>query len=522
MSERFDVLEEELLYLADKMIEEEEMKKFEKELDDLRKTTDLQEIKKKTEALKNVHTSNDQRARINRAAKYARDKITEQKTEQTEKKTQNEVKPETVELNQTQREDSSKMTGAEVKQQIESGKRDSKGVEQKKSKSFKTDEGYKEKRYLPREVKTLSLTGLEGGKLSSEEIAHPNCLTELKPSSRWTVLIDETGDFSSKNDSSTNPPDRIVGVFVPENVSLPERNSHAVTEDFSTIETIIQLLLNSRCGILGISVDAFKNNGGRASWLHAIELLLETAILLLPLDKENETFFEVRIEQRSEYSENSDCSMIVDHVMSKLCEVNRAFAKRLKIKCRIAPKDGLLSYPDAIAYLWNKRDYRNLLDYTCWEGACLISGTPNGISLDQALRLSASEKIIPDDWEKYLNNRDDDVSSGLNYWFLKKAQEDVRINVNLWFEYLGYTCKKSPIKEKEPFVVLKELNWLKDFMPESIKSFASSILAQTCLVVQQKYKQLFERMGKYDQFENEINSLANNLDKSIVRCLRKF
>ncbi len=117
--------------------------------------------------------------------------------------------------------------------------------------------------------------------------------------------------------------------------------------------------------------------------------------------------------------------------------------------------------------------------------------------------------------------RDHDIRN-IFHLLLKKAQEDVKNSTNLWFEYLSYICEASPIKNKAPFIILYELEWLKDNMPDSIRHFASSILAQTCLVVQQKYKQLFERMDKYDQFENKTNSLANDLDKTIVRFLRKL
>ncbi len=265
------------------------------------------------------------------------------------------------------------------------------------------DKAYIEKRYCKLPVRTLGLAGLDSTVCSSGEKAHPNSLTELKPSSHWTVLIGETGSFSSKDSSSTNLPDRVVGIFVPDDVVLPEYSVHACREkSFSKIETIVQLLLNSRCGILDISVNAFNNGGGKSAWVHAIELLLELAAHIIPHDKDNETFFEVLVEQRCEFDVKTDGSLISDHVIRKIAETDSDLAKRFKIKCRIVPKNGLLSYPDVVANLWNSSQYKNLRNYTCWENACLLNESPHGWDIKQTVLMLTKRSILPVEWEKLL------------------------------------------------------------------------------------------------------------------------
>ncbi len=484
--------------------------KYSKDLDSLDSCRSEQEIKDKMDSLTRTYPA--QRKDILERADRAINEL--EKGNKDQNKKSNEAK--------NSKSDKSPVNSETlIENQSTANEQNSEGKQARESKASKVpDKKYEGKQYCKHLVRTVGLPGLEGGSSSFWEITHPNCLSGLKPSSRWTVLIDETGSFSS-NESS---PNRIVGVFVPDDVKLPEYNIHACEEkDFSKIETIVQLLLNSRCGILGVSVGTSIDTSGKAAWLRTIEMLLELAVYLLPIDRENETSFDVKIEQRGVFDEKTDGNLISVHVKNAIIETDPSLKQCVDIKCKVVSKSGLLSYPDVVANLWNSAKYKNLRDYTCWENSCLLNDAPKDYDTRYTLKLLKEEQS-PGDWEKLLmsSQRDRDLSFGPNRSWLKRVQENVKNNANLWFEYLDHTCKESPIKEKEPFIVLEELNWLKDNMPDSIKHFAYSMLAQTCLVVQQKYKQLFEKMGTYDRFENETNSLANSLDKSVVRLLRKI
>lgn len=324
------------------------------------------------------------------------------------------------------------------------------------------DEEYLGKRYCARKPLSFGVSGFNAVKRLEVAGAHPNYLGARHFSSSWTVLIDETGDFKANLSSSSA---RIVAIFVPENVRLMPCKIHACEEQsFNKIEKTVRELLDSRCGIFGLSVDSLGFTSDYP-WLSTLNTLLKLAVLLLPYEIGKDVSLNVMVERRLNYCSVQDLRVMSANVKDGLTKLFPVFASHLKLDVKIVDKDyEWIGYPDVVANLWGGERFQRLFEYTQWSGSCLIDGQKTNQVLSDAYEI-LDRRLDPDDWEKLISSPEYGRPSIVDAVLRKFGEQLIGRTNRDWEPFFEHAKNRSV--NISPELLFKELQWLRSYMPAS-------------------------------------------------------
>lgn len=359
------------------------------------------------------------------------------------------------------------------------------------------------------ERETMSFTGI-----------HPNALCQLSPSPRWTILVDETGNnFSGEVFQSPNTPQkeknqigRIVGLFVPEGEEkkLPPLPSawHAVDNSLSEIEQVTESILTSKCGVLGVSINAFSRVHAD-QWLFGIEALLDLALRLLPI--EDETVFDLYVEQRGSVTPSNPAQVkaLCENVLNRFRRVRPDLAEKITFHPKVITKTGhpLNGYVDAAAFLWNGSTAQKIFKNTQWIETCFLG--KKQFSLCDIIDLMEREGLVlPELWTSLVSSREAESINSFVSALLRQLGEFARVQPEHWRQYLNHLLCHLDSKAIDMRKLERQISWLKEYAPEETKLPPRlRLLWLTAKLAQENHR----GDAAYNNYRDEFQSLVTQL-----------
>lgn len=311
-----------------------------------------------------------------------------------------------------------------------------------------------------------------GGLGPAEEGTPANSILRLPPSRRWTIATDDTGSlFDNDAFSGGGKPGKYVCVLIPDGSALPplQPGWHAVEKGPETILEVAEDLERSGCGILGIPVRALHPTN-RPLWEPCLEVLVDLALRLLPLDGPTEVVLEV--EQRGNFDPNHPeyLERIVDGILHRLSLSDPDRAASIRVKARIIGKRESTwnGYADLAAFSWGcAKDVRKLFRRFGWEGACLVpEDGANGDSFRRCLELLRQGGMMPEeDWNRLLDNPHATAVGSLAGALLRSFGEAAKAKPEFWRAYLDRVASHLASKAIDMRLLEKQMAWLKRYAP---------------------------------------------------------
>ncbi|MBQ9105782.1 MAG: hypothetical protein IJY48_06625 [Mailhella sp.] len=198
----------------------------------------------------------------------------------------------------------------------------------------------------------------------------------LHPCSRWTLCIDEAGSCFCGPQADG----RVVGVLFPSSSSfryLPQ-NFHASRESFPVCASLLNELLRSEAGIVGIQTrTAFP--GGMVSfsseWICSVKKCIHLALMQLPVNER--TKISILVEQRGEYDIRYNTRMLLEEIRREFARVTPKKAARVQITMLTFSRKGTLwlGWADLVAYFWGagaSYSRKRFLARSGLSGSCLL------------------------------------------------------------------------------------------------------------------------------------------------------
>lgn len=308
---------------------------------------------------------------------------------------------------------------------------------------------------------------------------HPNSLANMKPSSKWTVLIDETGQFDDERafiDEGTAGKDayqkgvRVVALFIPQETNLPllEKGWHANQLNYDEIEQAVDTVLKSRCGVLGVHVNTLEYINDE-HWLPAIASVLELGLRLIP--KSGRTEFEVLAEQRGEFNASSDVlwSYISKAVKTRYAQAYPGQSEHLAITGRFIKKedDRRNGYVDALAFLWGS-NLTDLRKKSGLLGSCFYSSSRQTLRTSYD-RMQKEGYVDPAEWTSLLD-ADPPNPKAQNYdalplAILRNLGQRAQAEPRIWEKFSNYVSEHVNSKDVRLETLDRQIGWLEAFEP---------------------------------------------------------
>lgn len=303
-----------------------------------------------------------------------------------------------------------------------------------------------------------------------------NYLPLLPPSSKWTVLVDETGcDFEPGATSCSRG--RMVALFVPDGTLLPALPGkwHAVDlmkKGFG--DQVVEAagrLLSLKCGLLGISAKEMPESTTPDQRLSCLADLLSLGFRLLPVDGPTEV--SLFVEQFGGVDDNLGKALLrsmLEGVLHNLASVFPNRAKWISAKGKVIAKDGhpWNGYVDAAAYIWGAQSMSKFRSRVHWSGTCFLEDD-SADALRRVLDAFQTEGA-PDasDWTMLLSMPEADDPASLVSAFLRAVGEESRADMDLWHGFMAETRRHLDSKAIDMGLLCRQIRWLKDWMPSGV------------------------------------------------------
>ena len=314
---------------------------------------------------------------------------------------------------------------------------------------------------------------------SKETALHPNDIRTLHPCSKWTLVIDETGD--TFDESAIKVPKRrlgrFVGVLIPESKkTLPplHKHWHAVNcTDTAEIDNVMQSILNAPVGVFGIDVNYLPMTPGER-WMDGVTLLIDWILRLMPIDELCK--LNVKIEQRGSFEAGLSWDLVRRDCLRRLALAYPHKAVKIDLKIDTITKDGspFNGYVDAVAFTWAQTtdSSKERLKYSELEGTCLLRSASDN---DSRAMLNAWDTFtqgvnLPTElWWNIICSPDANNPAALINAFLKLVGDEAKANPELWKSFLNETKKRMANSPVNLDNLAKAVDWLQLHQPSQTK-----------------------------------------------------
>ncbi|MBA4500859.1 hypothetical protein [Marinobacterium marinum] len=317
----------------------------------------------------------------------------------------------------------------------------------------------------------------KGYRISSEELTltndiHPNFLPALKPSTKWTVAIDETGEIHDPNfasEAQNSFVGKFVALIVPESISLPPLDDgfHATDEIHAVVEENLRRLTSQPVGIFGFSVKdpvVFGDN-----WYQQIDLLIRWVLRLLPIDQHQTTTVKFEVEQTTDYR-GSALSIRAESILAELKRISPARYSNLELHMKFVKKkeSKFNGYVDTIANCWGSPtpERKALLQHFKLEDHCLLSPDSNGLLERTLIALNDGHSLLPEDWYRLASSINEIGSRTLVDDVLLQLGETAQNAPYVWIRYLAEVQERLRVKEASPHILSRAIGWLNTYKPK--------------------------------------------------------
>lgn len=303
---------------------------------------------------------------------------------------------------------------------------------------------------------------------------HPNNLNNLKPSQHWDIFIDETGSEFSHTAQELSVDDaklgRLVALALPEQVKLkPLHNFHARKLDSTEVDRVVQYLLDAKVGVFGFTVkDPFLLGHG---WINYVYQLMRWVMHLLPMHQDYNTSVNFFIEQRSQYSTETNIHILRDILHNEIHSTDaQRFAQFTINRMEFINKQQskVSGYVDALAFTWGSPSAASKmrLQKSALLGHCLLQPHDNRILERLYLAVNKQLVLTSRDWYQLCTLIVDDGKNGLVYDFLARWGERVQANTALWHSYLEEVNHHLQVKDYRLQELRTALDWLEHWAPQ--------------------------------------------------------
>ncbi|WP_044414215.1 hypothetical protein [Thiomicrospira microaerophila] len=311
-------------------------------------------------------------------------------------------------------------------------------------------------------------------KLTMHDNHHPNNLRFLPPTSRWTFVVDETGETFNYDDAqqlgyADKKLGRVVCLAIPDYVenALPKLNRHHATEaSHQQNDEVIQNTINAQVGVFGFTVND-KGLDVKSRWFDAIYQLTRWVVLMTPFDPNSPTELNFEIEQRGVYTSNYSIQVIAERIESELIAVDPERYKNCKLSMRFIGKDGspYNGYVDTIAHMWGSKDglAKERLRRSGLEAHCLMR--PDSESIEQFYLNVNQHELKPDQWYKMLSSIIDEPRNSLLNTIMDRLKVSLKDNPSLWLSYLDLILERLRAKQYSTKTLGLYLDWLEAARP---------------------------------------------------------
>jgi hypothetical protein len=288
-------------------------------------------------------------------------------------------------------------------------------------------------------------------------------IPRLAPSPAWTLLVDEGGDFLESESGAPRGGGKVVGLLIPQSVSLPglPPRWHAVDQTSArAIDHVVQTVLDAPVGVLGIRTDVLVGTLGDA-WLASVFELLSWVVRLMPVD--GPTKVEVLVEQRGEHKQGTRWQSAAVALRRRLADVAPARAGQIDLRLRLIGKDDspLNGYVDALAFTWTSPApaSKARLKQSGLRGPCLLNvDRVTGALLRDALL--ATDAPAPAVWRRLIALPEAVEPTSLVAYVLSRAAEGCRRDAGVWREYLDATRTHLESKAVDLVTVGRQVGFL--------------------------------------------------------------
>ena len=302
---------------------------------------------------------------------------------------------------------------------------------------------------------------------------HPNFLSNLTPSKKWTVLIDEAGDtfFNDAKDGVLHSRGRLAAIIVPDYCNLPNLSANFHSRDLpnEAVKQIVDTIIQSPCGVLGIPVDALRKNDSEL-WYKGIETLIDLIVHILPID--GKTSLDIMVEQRTEYTPEKSSQLFEEcsNCLQRLAQSNPYRAKMIDISAaRFINKSDhpWNGYADTIAHCWGGFSVSEALNDSEWINSCLLDFKPDVLRhiVNVILRKKPLSEV---EWSEYLAHPAKGGQKMLACLLLKIQGEEARHDVKRWKKYFDYVQRELNSRLVDYCALEKKCSWLKLYAPDEM------------------------------------------------------
>ncbi|MBM7115741.1 hypothetical protein [Archangium primigenium] len=292
----------------------------------------------------------------------------------------------------------------------------------------------------------------------------------LRPSSRWTLLIDEAGAIPEDGSAPTSlPRGRFVGLLVPEPTPLPPLKPgwHAVAQrDPRAIDAVVQDVLDAPVGVLGLELDALPPSRGDR-WVTGVLDLIHWVCRLLPL--EGAAHLTVLIEQRGEYVADTSWKATATELLRHLTEQEPDRFRQLSLDLRLIRKsDSVLNgYVDALAFTWASTSGASVarLKQSGLREGCLHSAQAR-VLRESWEASSGGKRLSGEQWRALVQQPDAEVSGSIPYLLLSRVRESCLQSPLYWQALLDSVRAHLDSKAVRLRELGREVAFLASCMPQ--------------------------------------------------------
>ncbi|GEM_PF-2238677 len=304
---------------------------------------------------------------------------------------------------------------------------------------------------------------------------HPHDLRALQQQSAWQLLIDETGTHFTNEANQLSLHNNMLGRFV--GLLIPKANAgglpplktgwHAVSQDSSAIETVVQAVLDASVGVIGINVQQLPEVRGDR-WALGVMRVIELVLRLMPLN--DTTKLEVLIEERSSFVAKTQWPAVAAQLLSQLADTHPHRARHLKLGIgTISKADSPFNgYVDAVAYISSgSSDFaRACFKASGWQGTCFLEGDASDLSrkLDW---LARGQTLDGNDWSQLLAHPEATTNANIVGTLLAQLGSAAQADLPLWQRYLNHVLGHLDSRDLDLPMLGRQVSWLQQWAPDN-------------------------------------------------------
>jgi hypothetical protein len=302
-------------------------------------------------------------------------------------------------------------------------------------KMIKRKQNYYRRRDEPQSRSSVQTAVVEG--------QHRNSLRQQRPSTSWSIYIDETGsnfdEAAQKSPSADKAVGRIVALAMPAGTDLlPTEGFHAADVTSSEVDAMLQSVLDAAVGILGFSVQ--DHTSRHRYWVGHVVHLIRWTLLQLPVPAGNDGCkVQIYIEKRGSFNERTSLDIVRQTLESELSARDPQRYAHLELDLKFMDKSNPMNgYVDAVAFTWGSSSSasKDRLEKSLLLGHCLVDANETCLH-HLYLSLNQHGPLAPGDWYALCTAATSDPEGGFLSRALDRLGYDLQQHLGQWEGYLA-------------------------------------------------------------------------------------